>query len=65
MPRHQEAVKRFFNGNLAVAAHTGVWNVSRLNAVWARCSSCQTMVDLTLGTGCQCGQVVESVPDYM
>jgi steroid delta-isomerase-like uncharacterized protein len=65
MPRHQEAVKRFFNGDLAVAAHTGVWNVSRLNAVWARCSSCQTMVDLTLGTGCQCGQVVESVPDYM
>lgn len=64
MPRHQEAVKRFFNEDLATAAHTGVWNVSRLNAVWSRCPSCNAMVDVTVDS-CGCGRGVEGVFDRM
>jgi len=61
---HQDAVKRFFAGDLGAAAGTGVWRAHHLNPVRVRCSSCAQWAVPAGGNTCSCGQPLPQSPPY-
>lgn len=62
---HQDAVKRFYSGDLGAAAGTGVWIPHHLNAVRVRCPACGVLMDQAKADGmCACGETLPGAPEY-
>jgi hypothetical protein len=56
LPRHQQAVRRFFTEDFGAAVHTGVWSIHHLNPLWLRCPACRRVTDAGAADTCDCGQ---------
>ncbi|MCL6562476.1 MAG: ester cyclase [Firmicutes bacterium] len=57
---HREAMRRFFEPEFGANGWTGVWVPHHLNATWARCPSCGSLVDYgEQGEKCQCGATLQ------
>jgi steroid delta-isomerase-like uncharacterized protein len=54
--QHGEAMKKFFGTELGAGGYTAVFVPDRINTMWVRCTSCQTMTDFSARKGlCTCG----------
>ena len=60
---HVEAMRRFFEGELAVGGQTGVWTAHRLNGLWVRCVECSAMA-LAVDGRCPSGHELPDAPAY-
>jgi len=44
---HATAMKELFGGELVAAVWTSVWTPSRMNRIWVRCPSCESLEDVS------------------
>lgn len=62
---HGEAMKSFYDGNLASAGYTSVWTLHRNNGYWVRCDACGQMArNAEDGEACTCGAALPERPPY-
>src|SRR5581483_2545311 len=62
---HKEAMGRFFNQDLGIAAHTSIWIPHTMNALWVRCTRCGKQVEYEKSQGvCACGEALPPPPPY-
>jgi hypothetical protein len=62
---HGEAMKMFFNGEVALGGYTSVFVPERVNTMWVRCDACGKMSDHAARQGtCGCGAALPDAPAY-